>query len=336
MAPTIEMTIQADDLPAAVNPCPNPEPPARRPRRGGIKMFGEISLLTGPALIVFLGFVIIPLIYAAYVGLFSWKGFGKPTDFIGLKNYLGALTDPLFWWAALNNLEIAAISLIVQGPLALVMALLLNRKMKGRGLLRVLLFIPYVISEAIVGIGWSLFVGMSGAKSGAVNAVLNDIGLSSLTHAWLEKGTSLGVLLLICTWKYIGFAVILFLAGMQGVPEELSEAAAVDGAGFWRTQWHITIPLLGPTLRIWAFLSIIGSMQLFDLVNVIWGSRNSWIQGVDTMATYMYRNGAYSGTYGRGDAIAAIMFVLTLILALFYQRFVLRRDTEGALTGGHN
>jgi len=299
-------------------------------------MFGEVTLLTGPALIVFLGFVIAPLAYAAYVGLFNWKGVGAPTNFIGLKNYVGALTDPLFWKAVSHNLEIAVLSLVVQGPLALVMALLLNRKMKGRGLLRVLLFIPYVISEAIVGIGWSLFVGMSGAKSGAVNAILNGMGLGSLTHAWLDQSTALWVLLLICTWKYIGFAVILFLAGMQGVPEELSEAAAVDGASFWRTQWHITVPLLGPTLRIWAFLSIIGSMQLFDLVNVIWGSRNAWIMGVDTMATYMYRNGAYSGTYGRGDAIAAVMFVLTLILALIYQRFVLRRDTEGALTGGRN
>ena len=318
------------DVPAADAP---PPLQLRPPRRGGAKMFGEISLLTGPALLVFIGFVIVPIIYAAYVGFFKWNGYGPLTD-PTLSNYKTLLSDPLFWTAVLHNLEIAALSLIVQGPIALIMALLLNRKMKGRGLLRVLLFVPYVISEATVGLGWRLFLGSSGAKSGAVNSVLDGLGLDSLTHAWLDKSTSLWVLLFICTWKYVGFAVILFLAGMQGIPEELHEAAAVDGASYWRTQWYITVPLLGPTLRIWAFLSVIGSLQLFDLVNVIWGSKTAWLMGVDTMATYMLRTGRNSQLFGYGNAVAAVMFIITLVIALLYQRFVLSRDTEGALTGG--
>jgi len=305
----------------------------RPPKKGGAKMFGEISLLTGPALIVFVGFVIIPIIYAAYVGFFKWNGYG-PLSGATLYNYKRLLTDPFFWKAVSHNFEIAALSLLVQGPLALVMALLLNRKMKGRGWLRVLLFVPYVIAEATVGVGWRLFLGSSGAQSGAINDFLTHIGLGGLAQYWLDKGTSLWVLLFICTWKYIGFAVILFLAGMQGIPEELPEAAAVDGASYWRTQWHITIPLLGPTIRIWAFLSIIGSLQLFDLVNVIWGFKNARLMGVDTMATYMFREGRDAQLFGYGNAVAAIMFLITLIVALLYQRFILRRDTAGALTGG--
>ena len=329
MEDAIAPTLLADPPNTAVGA--RAKPPKKK--KGGARLVGEVTLLTGPALIVFVAFVILPIVYAAYVGFFRWNGYG-PLSEPTLANYQRLLTDPNFWAAVSHNLQIAVLSLLVQGPLALGMALLLNRKMKGRGLFRVLLFVPYVISEAIIGLGWRLFLGSSGVNSGAVNEVLNMIGLGSLAHYWLDKGTALWVLLVICTWKYIGFAVILFLAGMQGIPEELSEAAAVDGASYWRTQWHITIPLLGPTLRIWAFLSIIGSLQLFDVVNVIWGYKSSWLLGIDTMATYMFREGRDRQLFGYGNAVAAVMFIISLIIALLYQRLILRRDTAGALTGG--
>ncbi len=140
--------------------------------------------------------------------------------------------------------------------------------------------------------------------------------------------------MLIITWKYIGFAVILFLAGLQSIPEELFEAAAIDGASYWQMQRSITLPLLGPTIRIWAFLSIIGALQLFDLVYIIWGQYVSSTAGTSTMATYMVLNGRLAGNYGYGNAVAVVLFLISLVIALIYQRFVLRRDTEGALTGG--
>lgn len=140
--------------------------------------------------------------------------------------------------------------------------------------------------------------------------------------------------MVIITWKYIGFAVILFLAGLQGIPEELSEAAAIDGASFWQIQRTITLPLLGPTLRIWAFLSVIGSLQLFDLVYIIWGQYIASTAGTSTMATYLVVNGRNAGSYGYGNAVAVVLFVISLIVALVYQRIILRRDTEGAITGG--
>jgi len=134
--------------------------------------------------------------------------------------------------------------------------------------------------------------------------------------------------------KYVGFAVILFLAGMQNIPHELSEAAAVDGASYWQIQRRITLPLLGPTIRIWAFLSIIGALQLFDLVYIIWGQYVASTAGTSTMATYMVVEGRNAANYGYGNAVAVVLFFISLIIALGYQRFVLRRDTEGALTEG--
>jgi raffinose/stachyose/melibiose transport system permease protein len=171
--------------------------------------------------------------------------------------------------------------------------------------------------------------------NGAVNDFLRSIGLDWLAHDWLANPKlAIWTLMLILTWKYVGFAVILFLAGMQNIPEELSEAAAVDGASFWQTQRRITVPLLGPTIRIWAFLSIIGALQLFDLVYIIWGQYVSSTAGTSTMATYMVTEGRNAGNYGYGNAVAVVLFGISLVIALLYQRFVLRRDTEGALTGG--
>ncbi len=287
-------------------------------------------MLSGPALIMFFTFVIFPVVMAAYYGFFSWKGYGPPKDFVGLKNYLTILKDPTFHDALRHNATIVVLSLLLQGPVAILFALLLNKKMRGQSVIRVLIFVPYVISEVIVGTGWSLLV----STTGALNAFLKSVGLGWLAHDWLaDPKIAIWTLMVIITWKYIGFAVILLMAGLQSIPEELYEAAAIDGASYWQIQRRIALPLLGPTIRIWAFLSIIGSLQLFDLVYIIWGQYVAATAGTSTMATYMVANGRTSGNYGFGNAVAVLLFLITLVVALFYQRFVLRRDTAGALTG---
>ena len=304
--------------------------PVRRRRRVDWRKRGEIALLSGPALLMFVGFVILPVAMAAFYGFFKWNGFGWPTEFVGLNNYFLIWQDQSFRDAVLHNFIIVVLSLVMQGPIAILFALLLNQKIRGRSVIRVLIFMPYVISEVIVGIGWSLMM----QDSGAVNSLLEKWGLGEFQQSWLaDPSIAIWTLMVIITWKYIGFAVILMLAGMQSIPEELYEAAAIDGAGFWKIQWTITLPLLGPTLRIWAFLSIIGSLQLFDLVNIIWGQYISATAGTSTMATYMYQNGHLAGSYGFGNAVAVMLFLISLVIALTYQRFVLRRDTEGAVTG---
>lgn len=328
----IDTQVSADAVPeseartgAGVTPAP-----VRNRRRADWRKRGEIALLSGPALLMFVGFVIFPVAMAAFYGFFKWNGFGWPTEFVGLDNYFLIWQDDSFRDAVLHNFIIVVLSLVMQGPIAILFALLLNQKIRGRSVIRVLIFMPYVISEVIVGIGWSLMM----QDSGAVNSLLEKWGLEALQQSWLaDPSIAMWTLMVIITWKYIGFAVILMLAGMQSIPEELYEAAAIDGAGFWKMQWSITLPLLGPTIRIWAFLSIIGSLQLFDLVNIIWGQYIAATAGTSTMATYMYQNGHLAGSYGFGNAVAVMLFLISLVIALTYQRFVLRRDTEGAVTG---
>ena len=285
--------------------------------------------MTGPAIVFFLAFVIFPVGLAAYYGFYRWQGYGAPTDFVGLGNYALIFADKAFHDVLLHNGAILVLSLVIQGPIAIILALLLNQKIRGRSIIRVLIFVPYVISEVIVGTGWSLML----QTNGAVNGLLEKIGLGAFKADWLsDPHIAIWSLMVIISWKYIGFAVILFLAGLQGIPEELFEAASIDGASYWQIQRRITLPLLGPTVRIWAFLSIIGSLQLFDLVYIIWGQYVASTAGTSTMATYMVGEGRNAGSYGYGNAVAVVMFVISLTIALIYQRFVLRRDTGGALT----
>ncbi|MER6402779.1 sugar ABC transporter permease [Streptomyces viridosporus] len=318
----------AGDAATSVSPAP---PRAEAHRRGRARMRLEIAVLSAPAIITFLAFVIFPVALAAYYGFYQWKGYGEPTDWVGLDNYKLILTDPAFHDVLWHNGLILVLSLVIQGPLAIVLALLLNQKIRGRSTIRVLIFVPYIISEVIVGTGWSLML----QSNGAVNDLLHRIGLGSLGADWIaDPDLAIWTLTAIITWKYIGFAVILMLAGLQSIPDEIFEAAQIDGASYWQIQRRITLPLLGPTIRIWAFLSIIGSLQLFDLVYIIWGQYVSGTAGTSTMAIYMLAQGRNAGNYGYGSAVAVVMFVISLIVALIYQRFVLRRDLRGAVTEG--
>ena len=317
----------------AVQTAPPASPRAAARRRGRAKMRLEIAVLSGPPIIVFLAFVIFPVVLAAYYGFYRWHGYGPATQWVGLQNYKLILTDPAFQQVLRHNGEIVVLSLLIQGPLAIILALLLNQKIRGRSIIRLLIFTPYVISEVIVGTGWILIL----QGNGALNDMLQKMGLGSWRHDWLaDPHLAIWTLMAIISWKYIGFAVILMLAGLQSIPEELFEAARIDGASYWQIQRRITLPLLGPTIRIWAFLSIIGSLQLFDLVYIIWGPSVAGVAGTSTMAIYMVDQGRNAGNYGYGNAIAVVMFLISLIVALLYQRFVLRRDMRGAVTEGAN
>jgi len=272
--------------------------------------------------------VFLPLIAAVYYSLFDWSGFGPLIDFVGLDNYTQALTDPTFQAAIGHNLFIVFASLIVQLPLSIALALLLHGRIRGRTGLRLLVFTPYVLSEAVTAVIWLSLL----QPNGAVDGLLRGVGLGDFVQLWLGDGNVvMFTLFAVITWKYIGFGIILFLAGLQGVPEELREAASIDGASGWQTTRMIVIPLLGPTIRIWAFLSIIGSLQLFDIVWIM--TLGGPAGSSTTMASYLIDRGFRRYEFGYGSAVAIILFVFCFVFALFYQRFALRRDTQGALTG---
>jgi raffinose/stachyose/melibiose transport system permease protein len=307
-----------------------PAPP--RPRRGGhqrssLRKRVEITLFCTPALLLYIGFVIVPMGMAIFYSPFKWNGLEQLDNFVGLDNYRRALSDPVFQGAIWHNGLFIILSLAIQLPIGLGLALLVNRRIRGRALLRTILFAPYVISEVVGAVAWQLLL----QPDGPVDSALRSAGLGHFVQLWLaDSDIVIYTLFVVITWKYIGFAIILFLAGLQGIPRELQEAAAIDGASAWKVTRHITLPLLGPTIRTWIFLSIIGSLQLFDLVWIM--TLGGPAGASTTMVTYIIDRGFIRSQFGYGSAVAVILFIIAFVFALTYQRFVLRRDTEGAMT----
>jgi raffinose/stachyose/melibiose transport system permease protein len=302
--------------------------PGRPPRRPGRWL--AIVLFILPALVLFLLLVVAPILVAGYTSVFKWNGLGGiPTDFIGLDNFTKMLKDKVFLGDLWHGLILIILSLVIQLPLALGVALLLNQKLRGRAVFRLLFFAPYVLSEVIAAVLFNLLLN---ANVGLAAKILGAFGKASWATALLsDPKVVLYTLFFVITWKYFGFHMVLYLAGRQNIPNELTESAMIDGASPWQTFRYVTLPLLGPTIRISVFLSVIGAIQLFDMVWVF--TKGGPIHASETMAVTMFDYGFRRAQVGYATAISVAMFIISFIFAIFYQRFVMRRDTEGAITG---
>jgi raffinose/stachyose/melibiose transport system permease protein len=300
-------------------------PSGRRPRWGRT---GTIAVFLAPALGLFLLLVLVPILVAAYTSLFKWNGFNLPSDFVGLDNFTRAVGDPTVRGDLWRGLVLIALSMVVQLPASLALALLLNQPIRGRAVYRLVFFAPYVLSEVTTAV---LFTLVFSPNRGLGNTVFGWFGAAELGDSvFANPDTVLYALFFVISWKYFGLYMILFLAGRQGIPKELTEAATTDGASAWQVFRHVTLPLLGPTIRISVFLSVIGTIQLFDMVWVLTGGGPT--HASETLAVTMFQFGFRRFEVGYASAISIVMFLLSLVFALLYQRFVLRRDLEGAIT----
>jgi raffinose/stachyose/melibiose transport system permease protein len=298
-----------------------------RGRSGGSTKWLTIGLFLLPALVVYAVFVMLPVLQAMQYSLYKWNGLTPLTDFVGLQNYATAFGNKAFMTSVGNNLLVVVLSLFIQIPFSLALAVLLNRRFPGRAIFRLLFFLPYVLSEAVTGIVFTLML----RPDSVVDSTLTAVGLEGLIQDWLGDSTLVMItLFVIISWKYFGFHMIIMLAGLQGIPKELEDAALIDGADRRQAFRYVTLPLLGPTLRVSVFLSMIGALQLFDMVWVMTGGGP--VNASSTMAIAMFKAGFRSQQFGYGSALAVILFLLCLVVALLYQRYVLRRDTEGAIT----
>jgi raffinose/stachyose/melibiose transport system permease protein len=189
-----------------------------------------------------------------------------------------------------------------------------------------LFFAPYVLSEVVTGVVWRQIL----RPGGMLDQGLDAVGAGGLSREWLaDPNVVLYSMFFVISWKYFGFHMILLLAGLQQIPDSLREAAAVDGAGSWTTFRYITLPLLGPTIRVSVFLSVIGALQLFDLVWVT--TRGGPIGASSTMATFLYERFG-DRLLGYASAVSIVIFALSLCVAIPYQRIAMRRDLAGSVT----
>ena len=282
-----------------------------------------IVLFLLPAVALFVTFVIYPIAQSTRYSLYDWNGLEPLDQFVGLDNFHRAFSDHLFRDALKHNVIILLLSLMVQIPFALGLALLLNVKLPGRAMLRTIFFAPYILSEVVTGVVWRQIL----RPDGLLDHGLTAVGAEGLIHQWLaDPQIVLYSLFFVISWKYFGFHMILLLAGLQQIPTELTEAALIDGASTWQRFRYVTLPLLGPTIRVSVFLSMIGALQLFDLVWVT--TKGGPIGASSTMATYLYDQFRRS-LFGYASAVSIVIFALSLFVALAYQRLAMRRDLRG-------
>ncbi len=281
-----------------------------------------------PAFLVYSLFVIYPIFQAAYYSLYKWKGLGPLSNNVGLDNFRNALSDNVFQYAILHNLTIALLTVLLQLPFSLFIALLIRGNMWGRAIFRTIFFLPFVLSEVITAVVW-LFLFR--ADNGLINVILEAIIPGFTERSWLgNPSTVLYTVFVVITWKYFGFHMTLMLAGLQNIPSDLEDAARVDGATSARVLRDITIPLLMPTVRVSAFLAILGALQFFDLMWVM--TKGGPVNASNTMATYMYTYGFQRFQLGYGAAISLVIFGICFLFSLAYQRMIMRRDFDGAVT----
>jgi raffinose/stachyose/melibiose transport system permease protein len=290
--------------------------------------FGTIFLFLAPALLVFTVFLIYPIVQSAYYSFFNWKGFGPATDFVGANNYSRILTDRNFLRALQNGLLIVMLSLTVQLPLALGLALMVGRNLPGRIFFRTVFFLPYVFSEVITALVWQALLHPD-PHYGLINAILTNWGLSAVPFLG-DRATVMLAIFVALTWKYFGFHMLLYMAGLQNIPAELEEAAKIDGASGPQILRHIIIPLLRGTIRTTVFLSVLGSLQVFAIVWIM--SQGGPAGASETMATYLYRFGFVRFYLGYGSAVAVVMFLICITFSLIYQKLFKEQD----YLGGYN
>lgn len=282
-----------------------------------------IIAFTLPGLLIYSIFLFWPLIQAAYYSLWDWNGLGPLQDFIGLENYTRMLNHPVFHASVGHTLIIIALSLLLQLPLALILAIMVGRKLPGRSIFRLILFLPYVFSEIVTAI---LFQFVYNPDGGLLNVIVTTFGGQQQT--WLaNRDIALLCVFFVITWKYFGLHMILYMAALQQVNSEIEEAARIDGAGELNVLRYVTIPSMAPTIRLTIYLSVVGAINQFVLIWVL--TTGGPANATHVLATYMYRFGVESFNLSYGSAAAVVIFICAFTFALIYQRFVLNRDIAG-------
>ena len=281
-----------------------------------------------PAVVLFMVFIVYPIIRSSYFSFFTWNGLNPAKDFVGMKNFQQILTDKIFMKAVENGLLIVALSLCVQLPLSLVLAILVGRDLPGRGFFRAIFFMPYVLSEVITAIIWLGLLNPDPDR-GFINSLLILIpGIKPVIFLGDMK-IVMASIFVVLTWKYFGLHMLLYLAGLQNIPHEIEEAALIDGANQWQMVRHVTIPLLATTIRTTVYLSVLGALTQFNLIWIM--TKGGPVNASESMATYMYRYGFIRFWFGYGSAVALVMLLICLVFSLIYQRLNRAPDYLGGV-----
>ena len=275
-----------------------------------------------PALILFCGVLIAPIGASGYFSFFDWNGFTEKT-YIGLSNYKELFTsDSIGFMKALgNSLLLVVLSVFLQLPLALALALVLGKKIKGERAFLSVYFMPVLISTVVIG---QLWLKIYNPDYGVLNVALRAVGLDNLAHIWLgDKATALGAVFVPILWQYVGYHMLLLYAGVKSVPPELREAAMLDGATDGQVNRYIVLPYIKPILKISVIFAVTGSLKSFDLIYVL--TNGGPLHATEVPSTLMISMLFLRNRYGMGSTIAVLLIVLCFAFALLIN-FVFREE----------
>ena len=286
------------------------------------RRLNAILILLPPAVLIFTIFVILPIFSAGLMSFFTYKGFGPLTDFNGISNYVWMFTkrtlNTFFEPALRNTALILAVSVFVQLPLALGCALLIYKESFVNSTFRLVFFLPFVLSEIATGLIW---VYMLDGRNGPLAPLFNEL-LGGPYFILENKTWSFAAVLLVLVWKFFGYHMILYIAGLQGVPNELLESASIDGASDFQSVLYIKIPLISYALKLSLFFALLGAFQVFDLIIGLYGP--SPPEHGQTLATFIYEWGlSRRQRYGIASAASIILFALSIVVGFTYQYFVM-------------
>jgi len=278
------------------------------------------TLFVLPALFLFMMFFIYPIFSSLYYSFTSWNGVSDTVKFAGLANFKKALGDERFWISAKNNGLFICFSVFIQVPLIVLFSLLIANVKKLKGLYKTAVFMPSIMSTAVIGILWGFIYE---PNIGLLNKLIGLVGIEPIY--WLSDERFAMISILITNaWQWTGFYIVMVLAAILSIPGELNEAAMIDGATGVQRATRITLPLIMPIITVVIMLSIAGAMKAADIVIVM--TKGGPAGSTEVMATYMIKNAISNFKYGYGNAIAVLIFIFTLLVTALYQLLIARRN----------
>jgi multiple sugar transport system permease protein len=278
-------------------------------------------IFISPNIIIFAAFMLFPILFAFYMSFHEWSLIGVP-QFNGLDNYVRMVHDELFWQSLGHTVVFTAGTVPTSIALGLAAAMLLNRELPARGLLRSVIFLPVIVSGVVTAL---VAAWIFNDNYGVINSLLKAAGLEPIP--WLSSPTwAMPSIIFTTLWIRIGFCMVVYLAGLQGIPSEYYDAAQVDGASGWRQFRHITWPLLAPTTFLLLVINVIFSFHVFDLIYVMTGGGPGFSTTV--LVQYIYESAFASREMGYASAMGIVLYLLIVVLTVFQWR-VSRQGGEG-------
>ncbi|GAB3630919.1 sugar ABC transporter permease [Microbacterium shaanxiense] len=289
-----------------------------RGRRGKVPY-----LFIVPAVLVYGLVVLYPTVTGGIFAFTDWSGQRAAPAFVGLDNFVTLFTTASSRAALFNTLAIAAACTVVQTVVGLALAAALNTRLRSRNALRTLFFAPALLPPVIIGFLWQYIL----TPTGPLNSALESIGLGFLTRNWLgDSSIALGSVIAVIIWQNAGLTMVIYLAGLQGIPPELYEAASIDGAGAWQRFRSVTLPLLMPATTIALSLTLIGSLKLFDQVFAMTGGGPGY--ATETLSVIMYKEAFVSGRFGYSAAIALVLTMIVFAFAMIQLKALRRFEVD--------